>query len=457
MSANSKTERKLVENYLSQHDLEATINEVVNFCVRDRPRDPYEFMAKSILEKSTTVKGITGVSAYQVLDCNGAPCLEVAIQTERGEFTAQVPSDKELLDPWRRPNTSAFKPQDEAKAADPDASAEPPATDGSAPSDAAAGDPANDNAGGDDDVDGDAMSAATDVKKPAMPPYSQLRDGDEHVFGGLGVLRAVGVVNGTIGPLLLGKDPVDQASIDDILTSTDGTESCSVLGSNVMLAVSLAICRAGASEKRLPLCRHLASLAGNKQQVIPVPCFALLSGGKLAPNEATTMPFEQIGIMPTGADNFAHALEIGHNVGKSLVHVVHARAYAEAIPENKIQIMPCADGTWCVSNITDIEGVLELVMEALEHSGNRETVRLAIRVNADVFYNNAEQYYDLGRFSLPRTGLPNNVTGLGIIRVTPEEFLEVSARFPCTSIACFDTSHSCRRMSFSQDLTRLTH
>jgi hypothetical protein len=174
MSANNKTERKLVENYLTQHDLEVTINEVVNFCVRERPRDPFEFMARAILEKSTTVKGVTGVSAYQVLDGNGVPCLEVVVKTERGEFRAQVPSDNELLDPWRRPiNTS--KPAQDFAEASLEANLETTGDAGGGDAEAKSG-------------EGKDGSDQTSFKKPATPPYVQLRDGDENAFGGLGVL-----------------------------------------------------------------------------------------------------------------------------------------------------------------------------------------------------------------------------------------------------------------------------
>lgn len=417
MSANNKTERKLVENYLTQHDLEVTINEVVNFCVRERPRDPFEFMARAILEKSTTVKGVTGVSAYQVLDGNGVPCLEVVVKTERGEFRAQVPSDNELLDPWRRPIKTSKPAQDPAEASlEANQAQETDGDGGDAEAKASEGKDGSDQAS---------------FKKPAMPPYVQLRDGDENAFGGLGVLRAVDLVNGTVGPLLLGKDPVDQTAIDKILTSSDGTDNCGVLGSNAMLAMSLAMCRAGASEKKLPLCRHLASLAGHKQHVIPVPCFALLSGGNLAPAGVSAMAFEQIGIMPTGADNFAQAFSIGDSVRSALARVVEKRALAEVVKENRQQIVTCMDGTWCISKVTEIEALLELVMEALDLSGHRETVKLSITVNANAFYSETRNHYDLARFSSQKaqaasTDDTNDEAGVSSMTTnTAEEFLEL--------------------------------
>jgi len=103
----------------------------------------------------------------------------------------------------------------------------------------------------------------------------ELRDAD-----GKGVLLAIKNVNKIIAPKLKGKDVVNQKEIDSLIINLDGTENKSKLGANAILAVSMAVCRAGASSKKTPLYKHIAELANNKlQPVIPLAMFNILEGG----------------------------------------------------------------------------------------------------------------------------------------------------------------------------------
>ncbi|XP_056408991.1 beta-enolase-like, partial [Hyla sarda] len=101
----------------------------------------------------------------------------------------------------------------------------------------------------------------------------ELRDGDKSRYLGKGVQKAVEHINKTIVPALLEKklSVVDQEKIDKLMLELDGTENKSKFGANAILGVSLAVCKAGAAEKGVPLYRHIADLAGNPEIILPVP------------------------------------------------------------------------------------------------------------------------------------------------------------------------------------------
>ena len=101
----------------------------------------------------------------------------------------------------------------------------------------------------------------------------ELRDGDNSAYLGKGVSKAVDNVNTLIAPAVVGKDPTQQAELDALMIKLDGTENKAKLGANAILAVSMALCKAGAAERGLPLWRYVAELAGNKAPVLPVPSF----------------------------------------------------------------------------------------------------------------------------------------------------------------------------------------
>lgn len=84
-----------------------------------------------------------------------------------------------------------------------------------------------------------------------------LRDGDPTYFEGLGVNRAIRNVNKVIGPALKGRHAVDQRGIDGAMIELDGTQDRSGLGSNAVVATSLANAKAAAASLGVPLCEHL--------------------------------------------------------------------------------------------------------------------------------------------------------------------------------------------------------
>ena len=122
----------------------------------------------------------------------------------------------------------------------------------------------------------------TKKKKTGQHEACELRDGDKSKWGGKGVLQAVKNVNEIIGPALIEKnvDVKDQKAVDDILLELDGTPNKTKLGANAILGVSLAVAKAGAAEKGVPLYAHISDLAGTKKPyVLPVPFMNVLNGG----------------------------------------------------------------------------------------------------------------------------------------------------------------------------------
>ena len=142
----------------------------------------------------------------------------------------------------------------------------------------------------------------------------ELRDGGKP-YKGKGVLTAVSNVNNIIGPAIIGSDVTNQTSLDERLIALDGTANKSKLGANAILGVSLAVSKAGAAAKGLPLYRHYAELAGNSDLVLPVPAFNVINGGSHAGNR---LAFQEFMILPVGAASFSEAMRMGCEVNIKL-------------------------------------------------------------------------------------------------------------------------------------------
>src|SRR5438445_2872959 len=96
----------------------------------------------------------------------------------------------------------------------------------------------------------------------------ELRDGDKTRFGGKGVLKALANVSGALANAVVGRDAGDQAGLDRAMIDADGTPNKARLGANAILGVSLAVARAEASSRGLPLYRYLAQMAGREPNLL---------------------------------------------------------------------------------------------------------------------------------------------------------------------------------------------
>ena len=144
----------------------------------------------------------------------------------------------------------------------------------------------------------------------------ELRDGDKGRYLGKGVLKAVEAVNTTIADTLLGLDAEDQRDIDGVLIDLDGTENKAHLGANAILGTSLAVAKAAAAARGLPLWAYVGGVSAH---VLPVPMMNIVNGGEHADNPIDIQEFM---VMPVGADSIAEAVrwgsEIFHTLKKGL-------------------------------------------------------------------------------------------------------------------------------------------
>jgi enolase len=140
----------------------------------------------------------------------------------------------------------------------------------------------------------------------------ELRDGGKR-YNGKGVAKAVAHVNGPIAQRVIGMDVTKQSEIDLAMIELDGTPNKGKLGANAILGVSLAVSKAGAAAKKVPLYQHYADLAGNRELVLPVPSFNVINGGSHAGNR---LAFQEFMILPVGAKSFSEAMQMGCEVMK---------------------------------------------------------------------------------------------------------------------------------------------
>ncbi|CAN8065794.1 unnamed protein product [Agarophyton chilense] len=214
----------------------------------------------------------------------------------------------------------------------------------------------------------------------------ELRDGDESVLCGKGVSKAIKNVNNELAVAVIGMDPTDQEGIDQALIDCDGSDdgSKSRLGANSILGVSMAVSRAGAAKKGIPLYKHLNNLAGNPNIILPVPCFNMLSGGSRAGNGLSIQEFM---IMPTGAESFKHAMRIGVEIYHKLKQMV-AEQYgkgATAVDE---------EGGFA-PDMDENEEAFKLLKKAIEETGYDDLVQIGVDVAASDFYDKPSGKYNL--------------------------------------------------------------
>ncbi|XP_071701995.1 enolase 1-like [Rutidosis leptorrhynchoides] len=217
----------------------------------------------------------------------------------------------------------------------------------------------------------------------------ELRDGGSDYLG-KGVSKAVSNVNTIIGPALVGKDPTDQAGIDNFMVQLlDGTQNewgwCKQkLGANAILAVSLALCKAGASVLKIPLYKHIANLAGNKNLVLPVPAFNVINGGSHAGNKLAMQEFM---ILPIGASSFKEAMKMGVEVYHNLKSVIKKKYGQDATN--------VGDEGGFAPNIQENKEGLELLKTAIAKAGYTDKVVIGMDVAASEFYGEKDKTYDL--------------------------------------------------------------
>lgn len=197
----------------------------------------------------------------------------------------------------------------------------------------------------------------------------EMRDGNANRYGGKGVLNAVRNVNDRIRPVVIGMDVFDQYGVDTAMLELDGTKTKSNLGANAILGVSMAVLKAAAKAKKVPLYRYVGDGTG-----LPVPMMNILNGGAHADNK---LDFQEFMIIPQ-RDTIKERIRVGAEVFHALKKVLNDKGLFTGVGD---------EGGFAPDLKSNTEG-FELIMEAIKKAGYTpgKDVKLAIDVAASEFY-----------------------------------------------------------------------
>ena len=209
----------------------------------------------------------------------------------------------------------------------------------------------------------------------------ELRDQDDNRFGGKGVLTAVTNVNTEIRSALVGMGVIDQAVIDHKLIDLDGTSNKGRLGANSILGVSLAVSHAAAASSRIPLYEYLGI---GKPNILPVPMFNILNGGRHAQDSTD---FQEFMVIPSGLPTFHSALRAGVEIYQKLKDVLKAEGYSTNVGD---------EGGFAPSMPSNRDAV-EVILAAIEKSGYKPGIECFIGLDVA-----ATELYESGKYILKR-------------------------------------------------------
>ena len=206
----------------------------------------------------------------------------------------------------------------------------------------------------------------------------ELRDGGE-AYGGKGVMKAVGNVNGELAEAIKSFDAADQQGLDRAMIELDGTPNKGRLGANALLGVSLAAARASAAENGLPLYRYLG---GEAAHILPVPMMNVLNGGAHADN---SVDFQEFMVMPVGAPSFGEALRWGAEVFHALKKTLHDQGKSTAV----------GDEGGFAPDLDSNEDALVTLITAIEAAGYEPGEQVAIALDPATSEIRKGEVYDL--------------------------------------------------------------
>ena len=197
----------------------------------------------------------------------------------------------------------------------------------------------------------------------------ELRDGDTRRYGGKGVLNACAHVEGAILSAVRGMDPSAQTVLDRALCTLDGTANKSRLGANAILGVSLAVARAAAKDRGVPLYVHLGKHLGiEADYILPTPMLNVLNGGRHADN---SVDFQEFMISPVGAPSFREGLRSAVETFHSLKSVLQLKTYSTAV----------GDEGGFAPELQSNEEAIELILEAIYKAGYKPGQDIAIMLD----------------------------------------------------------------------------
>ncbi|THG39282.1 phosphopyruvate hydratase [Sphingomonas olei] len=233
------------------------------------------------------------------------------------------------------------------------------------------------------------------------------RDGDKSRWLGKGVEGAVEAVNGEIADTIRGLEAEDQLEIDTVLIELDGTPNKGRLGANAILGVSLAVAKAAADARGLPLYRYVG---GAGAHVLPVPMMNIINGGEHADNP---IDFQEFMIMPVGAENILDAVRCGSEIFHTLKKGLHEKGLATSV----------GDEGGFAPNLASTTDALDFIMQSIEKAGYTpgDDVMLALDCAATEFFRD-------GKYEISGEGLSLEPGAMA------DYLADLASRYPILSI-----------------------
>ncbi len=233
------------------------------------------------------------------------------------------------------------------------------------------------------------------------------RDGDKRRWLGKGVSQAVDAVNGEISEAILGVDAEDQAAIDARMIELDGTENKGRLGANAILGVSLAVAKAAADARGLPLYRYVGGTSAN---VLPVPMMNIINGGAHADNP---IDFQEFMIMPVGVDSIFEAIRCGSEIFHTLKKALHDKGLATAV----------GDEGGFAPNLASAPDALDFIMSSIEKAGYKPGKDVVIALDCA-----ATEFFKKGVYDFEGEGVKRSPAEMA------DYLADLVARYPIVSI-----------------------
>lgn len=212
-----------------------------------------------------------------------------------------------------------------------------------------------------------------------------LRDGGKRLKG-KGVTKAVKNVEGEIASAIVGMSVYDQAEIDAKMIDLDGTENKSRLGGNAILGVSMAIAKAAAMSKEIPLYQYLRQYFLKWNPVLPIPLMVLIEGGEHAEDSTDLQEYM---VMPLIGDTFSKKMEVCVEINNVLEKIVSKKGWSTAVGQEGAFAGP----------VKNNEEPLKLLVQAIEESGYKPGEDVFIALDAA-----ASEFYKDGKYHLKRDG-----------------------------------------------------
>ncbi len=207
----------------------------------------------------------------------------------------------------------------------------------------------------------------------------ELRDKDKKRFLGKGVLKAVNNVNKKIASKIKGKD-ANFRKIDKLLLKLDGTPNKAKLGANAILGVSLAVAKATAASRGMPLYKYLG---GTKANLLPLPLMNILNGGVHADNN---LDIQEFMIVPLGFTKFSKAIQAAVEIFHKLKSILKKKKISTSV----------GDEGGFAPNLKSNEEALELIIAAIKAAGYKpgKEIALAIDSAASSFYKKGSSIFE---------------------------------------------------------------